>query len=143
MALQAFDANGNGLIPNNWETYGGSTLISENHPSNGEPWLRSSYGPSQNIYSGAENIDYDEQFITELHWYSWALVPNGNFSHLIGSSLLGFFEFTPAPPTAINLASARTSIDSSEGIILILLAFSMVVLTAIIILRQRSLKTNL
>lgn len=140
MALQAFDENGNGLTPVSWQTYGGSSLIVEPHPDNGESWLRSSYPASQNNYSGGFDITYGSQLISELHWYSWGLAPNDSFSHLIGSSLLGDFTFSPETPTAINLVSAGAAADKSDILSLVLLAFLLVSLTTLIIVQQRLLK---
>ncbi len=140
MALQAFDVNGNGLSPVSWQTYGGSSLIIEAHPDNGELWLRSSYPNSQNSYSGAFDINYGNQFISELHWYAWGLVPNGDFSHLLGSSLLGDFQYTPESPTVINLVSAGAAGGESNILGFVLLAFLVISLTTLIIVQQRLLK---
>ncbi len=137
MALQAFDVNGNGLSPIAWQTYGGSNLLVEPHPDNGEPWLRSSYPDTQNAYSGSFDINYGDQLISELHWYSWGLASNGNLSHLVGSSLLGDFEFLPPPPTVINLVSAGVAGNESDMVVVILLAFLLITLTTLIIFQQR------
>lgn len=140
MALQAFDGNGNGLAPVSWSTYGGSDLIVEPHPSNGEPWFRSSYPNGQTTYSGGFEISYTGQQISELHWYSWGLATDDSFSHLLGSSLLGDFQFTPEVPTAIHLVSIGAAVGDSNVLIPILLAILLVSLTTVIIVRQRPLK---
>jgi len=141
MALQAFDVNGIGLSPVSWQTYGGSSMIIEPHPDNGEPWLRSSYPNSQTSYSGAFDITYGTQLISEFRWYSWGLVPNGNFSHLLGSSDLGDFQFTPESPTAINLVSAGATGSKSDNLVVTLLAFLLITLTILITLLNKRFHT--
>jgi hypothetical protein len=142
MALQAFDENGNGLVPESWITDGGSDLIVEPHPSNGEPWLRSSYPNTQINYSGAYDIEYGSQLIKELYWYSWGYLADDSFSHVLGSSLLGDFEFSTEEPTVINLVSAGTTLDDSEVLVTILLAFLLVCLITLITVRHRPFKTQ-
>jgi hypothetical protein len=129
-ALQAFDEAGNALVPVNWETYGGSSMIVEDHPGNGQPWWRSHFSVGQNTYSGAGNIDYGNQRIKQLNWYSWGLDPDdGTFRHVLGSTLLGDFSFT-VMPTAVTLVSLELPNRSvAVGVVpafLALLAFSLI-----------------
>jgi hypothetical protein len=107
-ALQAFDGQGNAVVPVSWQTYGGSTLVVEQHPANGQPWLRSDFTTDQTTYSGATDVNYGSQRIKELHWYSWGEdVQNGSLTNLIGSTYLGSFTFSVVP-TAVALVSVAS-----------------------------------
>lgn len=105
-ALQAFSPTGAGVVPVSWTTYGGSDMISETHPENGELWFRSSYPVTQTTYSGVENINYGNQAIKELHWYSWGYDPadGTTLRNLLGSTYLGNFRFSSFP-TAVTLVN--------------------------------------
>ena len=131
LALQAFDENGNAVTPVNWSTYGGSDLIVEAHPGNGDPWIRSSYPDSQTAFSGAENIDYGTQAIRELYWYSWGFAADNSLSHLLDSTYLGDFQFSVQVPTAVTLVSANAvGQPGASGVIL--LAFLVISLATVV-----------
>jgi hypothetical protein len=110
MAVQSFDSEGNGIVPGNFDVYGGSNLVVEQHPTNSETWLRSDFPNSQTNWSGAFNINYGTQPIQEIHWYSWAKISDGqNFSHVISSSYLTGFSFCQLTPTAVSLIDLQSS----------------------------------
>jgi hypothetical protein len=137
-ALQAFDANENAVVPLTWTAFGGSDLIVEAHPGNGEPWLRSTYPITQATYSGAFNISYGNQRIKEISWYSWGLnVGDGSFAHTLGSTLLGAFVFNAAP-TAVTLVSISAGASNNVAAVLpILLATAVIGLATTVTLKQR------
>jgi hypothetical protein len=140
LALQAFDEDGNGVVPVDWTIYGASDLIVEAHPANGEPWLRSSYPNDQTIFSGASGIDYGDQAIRELYWYSWGFAADDSMSNLLGSTYLGSFQFS-LEPTAITLVSADVAANSS-ALGAISLAVLLVSLATLIIVRRRLFKAS-
>jgi hypothetical protein len=136
LALQAFDGNGNAVTPVFWNTYGGSNLVVEAHPANGQPWLRSSYPDTQTTYSGADDIDYGTQEIRELHWYSWGYAPNGSLSNLLGSTYLGDFQFSTVP-TAVTLTSTAV-LSEATALVVVLPAVLLFGLITLVLLRKRS-----
>ncbi len=110
MALQLFDTEGDAIVPGFFTTYGGSDLVTVNHPANGQLWLRSEFPNTQTFYSGAENINYGSQAIQEIHWYSWTTPPSGvGFSNTIGSSYFNGFTFCRVTPTAVSLIDLQSS----------------------------------
>lgn len=136
LALQAFDVQGNAIVPTTWTIYGGaSSLVIDNHPGNGKSWLRSSYDDSQTTFAGAEGISYGSQGVCELHWYSWGFAEDGSFSHLLGSTYLGDFQFSTIP-TAINLVSSR-AVGETGAAAALLPAVFLFGLTALVVARQR------
>lgn len=137
LALQAFDEIGNAVVPTSWSTYGGSDLVLAAHPANGQQWLRSSYPDAQTNYSGADDIDYGTEEITELHWYSWGYSPDGDMSHLLGSTYLGDFQFSTVP-TAVTLSSTDVVGVATASSMVVLPAFVLFGLATLVILRKRS-----
>jgi hypothetical protein len=99
LALQAYDAQGNAVVPVSWITYGGSDVIAEINPINGDLWWRSDYPLSQTTYSGAFSIDYGDQPVLELNWYSWGYdaATGMHLQNVLGSTLLGDIRFTVPP----------------------------------------------
>lgn len=140
LAIQAFDAAGNGLAPISWTIYGASTLIVEPHPINGEPWLRSTFPDNQNVFTGAEAITYGDQLIRELHWYSWGYAADDSLSHLLGSTYLGDFQFSRTP-TAISLVSLGAE-GKADALDIVLLALLVMGLATLVVVRLRLLKTD-
>jgi hypothetical protein len=129
-ALQAFDGNGNSVTPDSWQVYASSELIIVPHPSNGKDWLRSDFELGQNAWSGAYGINYGNQPIRELHWYSWGYdTDTGELSNLLGSTYLGSFEFSTFP-TAVTLVSLGAADRSAAlgSILLVVFLFSLVTL---------------
>jgi hypothetical protein len=136
-ALQAFDAYGDSIVPISWQIYGDSLdpsqisdLIAEPHPGNGKDWLRSDYDLGQNTWSGAYGINYGNQPIRELHWYSWGYdTDTGELSNLLGSTYLGSFQFSTFP-TAVTLVSVGAADRSAAlgSILLVVFLFSLVTL---------------
>ena len=116
LALQAYDAQGNAVVPVSWTTYGGSDVIAEINIINGDLWFRSNYPINQTTYSGAENIDYGNQPIQELNWYSWGYdnVTGMHLQNVLGSTLLGDINFTlPAP--ALYTLGDRVWYDQNQN----------------------------
>jgi hypothetical protein len=141
LALQAFDDNGNALVPVSWTINGVSSLLVEPQPDNGDPWLRSSYPDGQNVFTGASEISYGNQAVRELHWYSWGYADDNTLSHLLGSTYLGDFQFSTIP-TAVSLVSVSATGEpgalnaSAAGFLLVTLAS----LTALLLARRQLLR---
>jgi hypothetical protein len=137
-ALQAFDGNGNSVTPDSWQVYESSELNIVPHPSNGKDWLRSDYPIGQNNWSGAFDIDFGNQPIRELHWYSWGYdADTGELSNLLGSTYLGGFQFSTIP-TAVTLVSLGAA-DRSAALGSILLVVFLFGLVTLAIIRRRPL----
>jgi hypothetical protein len=110
MAIQAFDPDGNGVVPGGFTMYGGSDLVAELRPDNNKLWLVADFPNTQTVYSGASGINYGAQPIQEIDWFSWAEPPDRlSFSHTIGSSYFGSFLFCRISPTAVSLVDFQTS----------------------------------
>jgi hypothetical protein len=138
-ALQAFDEDGNGLVPLTWTTYGGSDMVVTVHPANNEPWWRSDFPPSQITYSGSGDINFGTQAIRELHWYSWGLDPidGTTLQNVLGSTYIGEFTFSVAP-TAVSLQSFAPVTSALPTIGLLgFLALAVVSLGVVIVRRER------
>jgi hypothetical protein len=135
LALQAFDAEGNGLVPQDHEIVGSGSPLSEMittaHPTNGESWWRSSFPITQTNFTGAIGINYGNQAIRELHWYSWGYDPadGTTLQHVLGSTYLGNFQFSTFP-TAVTLVSLGAADRSAAlgSILLVVFLFSLVTL---------------
>jgi hypothetical protein len=139
-ALQAFDGQGNAVAPVSWETYGGSDMLVELHPANGQSWLRSDFAVTQTTYSGALDIDYGNQRIKELHWYSWGIsAETGLLTHLVGSTYLYGFTFSVAPTavTLVSLAPLKNAQAAAEAAPLLLLAVVLSLVTFAAARRRR------
>jgi hypothetical protein len=141
-ALQAFKGDGVGVVPISWTPYSSgpliSDLISQPHPGNGELWLRSDFPIEQSSYSGAFDINYGNQPVRELYWYSWGEDPDtGEFRHVLGSTLLGPFTFT-LQPTAVTLQSFSPAASNTPVIALVgFLSLAIVAFGLIIVRRER------
>jgi hypothetical protein len=128
-ALQAFDAEGNAVVPLSWQTYNGSSMIIELHPDplNDQLWWRSDFPIGQNDYSGAQDIDFGDQGIKQLNWYSWGVDPtSGAFKHVLGSTLLGDFTFSVSPTavTLVSLDASNRSVADATPVALALVLFT-------------------
>lgn len=138
-ALQAFDADGNGLVPESWEIYGGgSQMVVATHPGNNEPWWRSDFPVPQTVFTGVQFIDFGNQPIRELRWYSWGQDPvTGALRHVLGSTALGEFSFSTTP-TAVNLQSFTPAASAMPVAGLVgFLALALVSFGVVIVRRER------
>jgi hypothetical protein len=126
-ALQAFDAKGNAVVPLSWQTYNGSDMINELHPGNNQQWWRSQFSSSQTTYSGALDIDFGDQGIKQLNWYSWGVDPtSGAFKRVLGSTFLGDFTFSVSPTavTLVSLDASNRSVADATPVALALVLFT-------------------
>jgi len=143
LALQAFDAEGNGLVPQDHAIVGSGSPLSEMittaHPTNGVSWWRSSFPITQTNFTGAIGINYGNQAIRELHWYSWGYNPadGTTLQHVLGSTYLGSFQFSTFP-TAVTLVSLGAA-DRSAALGSILLVVFLFSLVTLVIMHRRPL----
>jgi hypothetical protein len=126
-ALQAFDAKGNAVVPLSWQTYDGSSMKIEPHPKNNQQWWRSDFPIGQTEYSGAVDIDFGDQGVKQINWYSWGVDPtSGDFKQVLGSTFLGDFTFSVSPTavTLISLDASNRSVADATPIALALVLFT-------------------
>ena len=106
-AIQAFDDQGDAVVPVSWASYDGSDLHIEPHPINGQAWLRSRYDINQTTYSGSYHINFGDQLVKSIHWYSWGEdQTTGALRHLLGSTYSGGFFF--CVPTDVEIWVEKT-----------------------------------
>lgn len=138
-ALQAFDSEGNSLVPLTWTTYGGSDMIVGVHPGNNQNWWRSDFPASQTTYSGAGDINFGTQRIRELRWYSWGLDPVDGVTmrNVLGSTYIGEFTFSVSP-TAVTLQSFAPAASHTPVVALVgFLSLALVAFGLVIVRRER------